>query len=185
MYISLSGMQLTHVMHKDTIKACLVGIQRDRQTPPGKWSHVGEKLGSAFEACVNEALLLILGVGKGKSKRMPVMQTDIYLQMDHFPPKRCPRLLWQPLDPATHIGFEVCDNLCNRTELTVLFSALKWHWNLWCKSNNIYLQTQILYLHWGKPAITFFEGRETRLCDCNIWARHSRYNVFLQGSCLL
>lgn len=77
MHIFLSGMWLTHVMHKDAIKACLVGIQRDRQTPRGKRSHMGEKLGSAFEAWVNEALLLIWGVEEGIGKRMPVMQTDI------------------------------------------------------------------------------------------------------------
>ena len=64
-------------MHKDAIKACLVGIQRDRQASPEKQSHVGEKLGSAFEAWVNEALLLISGVGKTTSERMPVMLTDI------------------------------------------------------------------------------------------------------------
>lgn len=64
-------------MHKDAIKDCLVGIQRDRPTPPGKQSHVGEKLGSAFEVRVNEVLLLVLGGGGWMSERMPVMQTDI------------------------------------------------------------------------------------------------------------
>lgn len=45
--------------------------------PLGKLRHLGEKLGSVFEASVNETHLLIWGMGEKMSERMPVMQADI------------------------------------------------------------------------------------------------------------
>lgn len=76
MHIFHSWIKLTHVRHKDAIKACLVEIQRERHHPPWEAKSYGRK-GGVFEAWVNEALLLIWGAEERMSEWMPVMQTDI------------------------------------------------------------------------------------------------------------
>lgn len=79
MHIFHSWIKLTHVRQKDAIKACLVGIQRERQLPPPpprEAKSYGRK-GGVFEAWVNEALLLIWGAEERMSEWVPVMQTDI------------------------------------------------------------------------------------------------------------
>lgn len=50
---------------------------------------MGEKLGIAFEARVNEALWLIWGVEERMSERMPVMETDIPADGSFYSKDKC------------------------------------------------------------------------------------------------